>query len=331
MNPTVPSRLYSYVAKQNGEEIMTGTVTLSVEIELAWGMHDMGVFSHLSDNRSSEETALARLLDSCSNNDLKVSFNVVGHLFEKSCAGTHSGPYPPDWWESDPGSTYQKNPQFYAPELVRKVINNPVEHELCTHTYSHILAEEVSDDVLHNELTEVHELHDKWDLPSPESIVMPRHQEVDYSILSEHGIGTIRRPIRGYGRDANPVEKLWWLMTRDHPKCQLNNQEEILETTCTPHPSLASTILPSGQKNAHPAFRIVPRQIRERIHRQYLIDAIKSAAKNDNHIHLWTHLHNIANGSQWRAIEPALNKMGELQKQGSILVQPMRNLPKIAN
>lgn len=41
---------------------MTGIVTLSVEVELGWGMHDLDEFSHLSPNRSAEERALTRLL-----------------------------------------------------------------------------------------------------------------------------------------------------------------------------------------------------------------------------------------------------------------------------
>lgn len=73
---------------------MTGIITLSVELELGWGMHDMGVTSHLSDDRSAEETVLTNLLETCDRLSLPVSFDIVGHLYHESCRGFHEGPYP---------------------------------------------------------------------------------------------------------------------------------------------------------------------------------------------------------------------------------------------
>ena len=307
---------------------MTGIVTLSFELELGWGMHDMNTFSHLSDDRTSEETALSRILNSFERNNIRASFNVVGHLFHESCPGEHSGPYPAPWWRNDPGSSHRGNPQFYAPELIENIIESSVDHEICTHTYSHILAEEVSAKLLRHELDMVHDLHQRWGLSLPKSIVMPRHQKCDYSVLSEYGISTIRRPIRGYGKpNINPISKLWWLLTRNHPKCEIKDNDEIIETTCTPHPSLSSTILSTGREKPEPYFRVIPRKVREYLHKKYLIDAINLAAYNGHHIHLWTHLYNIANKSQWDVISPVLDYIGEMERQEKIKTVPMRDLP----
>jgi hypothetical protein len=309
---------------------MTGIVTVSVEVELGWGMHDTGVFSHLSTDRSAEETALRRILNCCDENDIRISFDVVGHLYRDSCSGTHNGPYPDSWWENDPGTTRKTDPKFYSPQLIESIVDNSTDHEICTHTYSHVLAEEVPDDLIRHELRLVRDIHDRRGLPAPRSIVMPRHQSVDYPILREFDICTIRRPLTAYGLPgANPASKLYWLITRDHPECELTTSEGIVETTCTPHPSLAGTVLPSGQKKAPSYFRFLPLRVRERIHRRYLFDAIERAARKDTHIHLWTHLFNIANDSQWRAIEPALKRLSKRRNEGKLEILPMCDLPEV--
>lgn len=307
---------------------MPGVVTLSIEVELGWGMHDLNEFDHISNNRTAEEIALERLLASCVKNDLSISFDIVGHLLEETCEGTHSGPYPDSWWKNDPGTSPQDHPQFYAPDLVNRIKNDPVDHEICTHTYSHILTEEMGKELLRTELSRVQELHKHWGIPIPESIVLPRHQNVDYSLLSEFGIQTVRRPVTDYGVDTNPFRKLLWLINRDHPPCESINTGNIIETTCTPHPSLTAQMLPNGQRKSAYFYRFLPQQMRERMHRQYLIDAIDLAAEKEVHIHLWTHLYNISNDSQWRAIEPALDYLGELQDQKNINVCRMLDLPE---
>jgi hypothetical protein len=307
---------------------MSGSVTLSVELELGWGMHDIGEYSHLSEDRSREETALSRLLRACRTHDIPISFDVVGHLFHNSCGGHHDGPYPNSWWDADPGSSEAKQPLFYAPEMVREIIDDPIDHEICTHTYSHVLAEEMADEVLRHELQEVRKIHEAWELPPPKSIVMPRHQEVSYRLLSNHGIETIRRPIPNYEpRGMNPMEKLWWLLTRDHPPCEITRTDGLVETTCTPHPSLANLILPTGPKPTAPQYRPVPGRVREWLHKRYLKNAISLAAEQDCHIHLWTHLHNMANDPQWRALEPALASLGRAQSRDAVSCQRMCDLP----
>lgn len=44
---------------------MAGVITLSIELELGWGMHDIGEFDHLSEDRSAESETVRRLLDVC--------------------------------------------------------------------------------------------------------------------------------------------------------------------------------------------------------------------------------------------------------------------------
>ena len=309
---------------------MTGVVTLSIELELGWGMHDQAEYRHLSSDRSAETEALHALLDLTDRHDLPITFDVVGHLFHDSCSGSHPGPHPELWWGEDPGTCSNSDPLFYAPDLVREIRNRETDHELATHTYSHLLADEATSEELNDELATVNDLHADAGLPAPTSIVMPRHQQPDYSILVDHGIETIRRPMEGYGSsDSDPVSTFWWLLTRDHPASTLRRRNGILETTATPHPSLTAASLPAGQLRPHLAFSAIPESIRKHRHRQYLLDAIDRAKEEASHIHLWTHLYNFANEVQWNAMKPGLDRIGKLYGDDEIDMMPMRDLPEL--
>jgi peptidoglycan/xylan/chitin deacetylase (PgdA/CDA1 family) len=306
---------------------MTGVITLSIELELGWGQHDRTEYGHLSSDRSAETEALHRLLDFADRLDLPITFNIVGHLFHDSCSGSHPGPHPESWWTEDPGTDRDSDPLFYAPDLVREIRNRKTDHEFATHTYSHLLAEEATAEELNDELATVDDLHANAGLPSPTSIVMPRHQEPDYSILVDQDIETIRRPIRGYGlSDPNPVSTFWWLLTRDHPASTLKRRNGILETTATPHPSLTAASLPAGQSRPHPLFSVIPRRIRQALHRRYLIDAVNRAAVKNTHVHLWTHVYNIVNDGQWRPMSNGLQYLAERRDEGKILIKRMDEL-----
>lgn len=306
---------------------MAGTITLSIELELGWGMHDKQKYDHLSNNREAETKALDRLLNLADQLRLPITFDIVGHLFHNSCSGTHTGPHPVEWWEEDPGTDVGTDPLFYAPDLISSIRESQTDHELATHTYSHLLANDTATDELTNELSKISELHQERGLRKPESIVMPRHQPADYSILSEHGINTIRRPIEEYGRPlSNPVSKTWWLLTRDHPTSTVRRQASLLETTVTPHPSLTAVFLPSGQSPPHPVFSATPLKVRQALHRRYLVSAIDQAAENGNHIHLWTHVYNFANDSQWNPLHAGLEHLANQRDEGKIRIQRMQDL-----
>jgi len=306
---------------------MNGVVTLSIELELGWGMHDQAEYDHLSSDRSAETEALHRLLDLADRLNLPITFDIVGHLLHDSCSGSHPGPHSESWWTEDPGTDSDTDPLFYAPDLVREIRNRETDHELATHTYSHLLADEATSEELNDELATVDDVHANAGLPAPTSIVMPRHQQPDYSILADHGIETIRRPMEGYGSpDLNPVSTFWWLLTRNHPASTLERRNGILETTATPHPSLTAVSLAAGQSQPHPLFCVIPRRIRQALHQRYLIDIINRAAVENSHAHLWTHVYNMANDEQWEPISDGLKYLDERRDEGEILIKRMDEL-----
>lgn len=307
---------------------MPGTVTLSVEVELGWGQHDLPEFDHLSSGRTAESAALSRLLEICDRLDLPISFDVVGHLFERSCRGSHDGPYPAEWWAADPGSDEDQDPLFYAPDLVAEIQQAAVDHEICTHTYSHVLADEIPPETLAHELRVVQSLHEAWGLSRAESIVLPRHRDAPADVLRDAGIRTIRRPFPRY-RDGHGsrLETLRWHLSREHPIEALRTADDLVETWCTPHPSLTSVFLPAGQTGPHPIYRAIPRRIRQRRHGRYLRSAVDRLVHTGKHLHLWTHLYNLTGEGQWDPVQGGLEYLAQCRDRGQLSVEPMRALP----
>lgn len=309
---------------------MTGLVTVSVELELGWGRHDEKEYSHLSSNREEEDEYLDRFLDLCDTENIPVSFNIVGHLLHDSCSGTHRGPYTDGWWDEDPGSDLADDPLFYAPKMVESIRDREVDHEICTHTYSHIYCDETTEEVLDHELQRVEEVHSDAGLATPTSIVPPRHNQPSYQVLRDHGIEVVRRPLEDYAPPLDSrIAKFLWFLTRSHPVGTIEIRDDVVETRCTPHPSLTNLLLSKGQEGPpHTVFRGIPHRIRRYLHKKYLINAIDTAAATGGHLHLWTHVFDFSNESQWSGVRDGLQYLGRTRDEGKVSISTMADLPK---
>jgi len=307
---------------------MVGTVTLSMEVELAWGSHDKpGADDNLSPDRSAETATLRRLLARCADCEVPFTFSVVGHLFESNCRNHGKTPHPTGWFDADPGTDVETDPLFYAPDLIDEIRTSPVDHEFATHTYSHVLCDEIDDDVLRWELDRALDRHADAGLANPRSFVAPRHRQVDRALLSEYGIETIRTPFDGYGAwPGGPPGTAAWILGRRHPTGTPTEADGVLETRCTTHPSLTAQHLPQGQRPPHIAFRAIPRRVRERIHARYLRDATERAVARDEHVHLWTHLYNLANESQLSVVTDYLEFLADQRDRGRITIETIADL-----
>lgn len=308
---------------------MIASVTLSIELELGWGHHDKGGSEICSPDRSAEELYLEKLLDACDHYGLPITFDVVGHLLLNECNGHHSGPHQKGWFDADPGTDTETNPLFYWPELPEFITDRVPEHEVATHTFSHVLCDEIDDQTLMWELERCMELHEASGLGHPETIVTPRHRPVSYEILKDVGISGIRS-LKRYPRQSTfgryKQRASFWTLDRGHPAYDPAIEDGIVELYTTPYPSLTAVHLPNGQLSTLGAFKRVPMRVRQRIQQSYLRGAIDTAIEADSNVHLWTHLYNLSNEAQWECIEPFLEQLGEAREIGDVEVLTMSKL-----
>lgn len=308
---------------------MTASVTLSIELELGWGQHDKDESDICSPDRSAEELYLEKLLDACDRYELPITFNVVGHLLLNECNGQHSGPHQKGWFDADPGTDTETDPLFYWPNLPELIMDRAPEHEVATHTFSHVLCDEIDDQTLMWELERCMGLHEASGLGHPETIVTPRHRPVSYEILNDVGIKGIRA-LNRYPRQSTfgryKQRAAFWTLYRGHPAYDPAIKDGIVELYTTPYPSLTAVHLPNGQLTPLGAFKLIPRNVRQRIQQSYLINAIETAIETDSNVHLWTHLYNLSNEVQWECIEPFLEQLGTAQENGDVEVLTMEKL-----
>jgi len=299
-------------------------VTISVEVELGWGVHDRPGAPHLSEDGGPERAALRRLLDHCDRVGVPVSFDVVGHLLEDGCDGAHAGPHPDGWFEADPGTDADADPLFYAPTVGGEILGRRTDHELCTHTYSHVVCGDAAPETVAWELDRAQAQLRSLTGSATESAVPPRHSPPERATLRGAGIEVVRvsRDTSGRGRLARVRE----LLVGPHPTFEPRLVDGVVETYCTSYPSLTASTLPSGRRPPPLPFRALPVGLRQRLHRRYLSRAVDAAVGSDGDCHLWCHLYDLANDAQWPPVRAFLTELGERRDRGEVDVATMAGL-----
>lgn len=304
-------------------------VTISMEIELAWGIIDqLDERKHqFSNNRKKETETLDKLLALCDELELPISFDVVGHLLQEKCNGKHPSPHPDSWFEKDPGTNVNDNPLFYAPDLVDSIQQSNTAHEICTHSFSHVFQAEANSKVFDWEFEQVEKQHNEFGLNKPISFVSPRHQASFKDILKKHDIGIIRTPFPNYeSPDYGAFRKFFTLLNPPHPLKKAEVVDGIVETYCRPDPSLAASSLPQGQRSPHKVFSLLPLPLKQYIHKKNLMRHVHNAINESSQLHLWTHLMNISNEAQWGAISKFLTELSELRESNQLTIKTMAEL-----
>jgi peptidoglycan/xylan/chitin deacetylase (PgdA/CDA1 family) len=169
-----------------------GTVVLSLDAELAWGYHDIDPLptGKFADARESWEW----LVDAFEEYSIPATWAIVGHLFLRECDGTHAHPAASDgWFRRDPGGTTDDHPLWFGPDLVRSVLDSPVDHEIASHSLSHV---EFGDEATTRAVAEAEvracvDIAKEWGIDL-ESFVFPRNRVGHRDVLAEYGFRNYR-------------------------------------------------------------------------------------------------------------------------------------------
>jgi peptidoglycan/xylan/chitin deacetylase (PgdA/CDA1 family) len=293
---------------------MDGGITISMEIELGWGVHDLPRSSHLSEDGTAERAHLERLLDHCDDLDIPITFDIVGHLLETHCNGRHDGLHREGWFDNDPGTDAATDPLFYAPEVGPTIEARPTDHELCSHTYSHVPCAEATPETVAWELETTQTQLELLTGDRPKSFVPPRHSRPPADQLREADIEIMRMSVDTSNRGR--MSRLRELIVGPQPLFEPAVVDGIVETYCTSYPSLTSPALPAGQRPAPAIFQTVPTRTRQYLQRRYLRQTVDAALATDGHCHLWCHLYDLSNPVQWPVIESFLSELATRRNRG---------------
>ncbi len=197
----------------NGVELLPfnndakAAVCISADFELNWAWREKDLDER--DLRGTiERDNFKYILQLLEDYSIPITWATVGHLFLKSCSCRKDGlahdsmPRPHynrrwkgDWYRHDPCSDYNKDPLWYAPDLIQQIIESKVPHEIGTHSFSHIdfSTEYSSNELVRCEMEQCATVMAPFDL-KPRSLVFP-FNKMGYSYLgvfSELGVIAVR-------------------------------------------------------------------------------------------------------------------------------------------
>jgi len=284
---------------------MAGTFILSLDTEIAWGtdMRDMGKYADCFD---SYRVILRRLIDLIDRYNIPTTWAVVGQLMLKP---------------GDKRSLIMASPGmdmvnwFHAPYVVEWIRAAKTEHEIGTHTFSHMYTDDpyTTQEDWEYELQQVAKLHRQLKLPVARSIVYPRNQIKYLDTLPKYGIIAYR------GVEGNRLRERRGLVhllhralavpppTYDLKSCKVGDKLVNL-------PASQFLLAYDGIRNRIPTA--------SRVH-QAQLGLEKAAAKNELY-HLWFHPFNLGTSPRmFDALEQILRLVSTMREQGKIQVLTM--------
>ena len=195
----------------NGEK---GGFIISADFELAWAFRYSKEFDEPYES-SIRKAHQARknfpgLIEVFEKYNTPITWATVGHLFLKECKkGDHDHlkrlPYfenrcwtfqKGDWFDDDPGTDWKTDSEWYGPDLIDMIIKSDVDHEISTHTFSHIdfsdknCPPEVADD----EIKECIKVMKPYGI-TPYSIAFPSGSFGNVKVLKDNGITIYRKKL----------------------------------------------------------------------------------------------------------------------------------------
>ena len=277
---------------------MNGTLIVSLDFELFWGMLDCSTLEAYQDNVLGGRKAIPQLLELFKKYSIHATWATVGFLFAENYAEL-SQFFPgekPTYTDAklDPyaefakiGSNEQEAPCFYAPSLVRLVSETPGQ-EIGSHTFCHYycrekgqtVAEFAADMKAAKAIAEKH----GYDLTS---VILPRNQcEPEYTeVLRDCGFTAYRDEDNDWIREQIKFRPLLRALRLADVYFPLTGQGGY-------RPKYENGIWNlAGSRMYKPIFK--PLRFLEGVKLRRIKRQMLHAAKNGLTFHLWWHPHNI--------------------------------------
>jgi peptidoglycan/xylan/chitin deacetylase (PgdA/CDA1 family) len=204
-------------------EPFSAVVLISSDFELAWAWRYSKSFNDsyqaAIEMAQKERANVPRILTLCEQYNIPITWATVGHLFLESCEKRNGICHPEmyrldhfenqywkfagkDWFEHDPGTDLQRNPEWYCPDLIKLIQESKVEHEIACHTFSHIDCRDgvCSPQLMRAELKKCKKLAKDFGVDLT-SFVHPGHTIGNLDVLKEEGFTNFRtdyRNVLGY-------------------------------------------------------------------------------------------------------------------------------------
>jgi peptidoglycan/xylan/chitin deacetylase (PgdA/CDA1 family) len=219
-------------AKQLIPKPYKSVLMISADFELAWAFRYTKTQKNPVAN-AIEKARVARknfpgIIELCEKYNVPITWATVGHLFLDSCSKENGvahkhlerlnhfeSPYwkfdEGDWFKDDPCGNIKDDPEWYATDLINMIINSKVNHEIGSHTFSHIDCREsvCTPEVFKSELNECKKVASEKNIDL-KSFVFPGHTLGNIDHLAGLGFTSYRSNfVNTLGYPTQRSDKLW--------------------------------------------------------------------------------------------------------------------------
>jgi len=290
-----------------------GSIVLSLDAELAWGFHDLPELptARVTEARESWQT----LVELFEQYDVPATWTVVGSLFLDELDG-EEGTHPAGeaWFERVPDGEPGPESVWFSQELIEAVIESPVDHEIGSHSFSHIEFGETTAEIAQAELEFSHDAASTHGIDL-ESFVFPRNNVGHRRVLAENGFTCYRgtAPERWYeGTRYEPAGKAaTFLLGLSPPPIVTPQQDEFGLVNIPASLFLFEFGRAPPPLSTDPVVRQVARGL----------EALR--AEPDGVLHLWLHPNNLTTAGDRSRLEEILSLVAEYRDTHGVPVETM--------
>jgi hypothetical protein len=188
-----------------------GVLVISADLELAWGWRFSKSHEDPLEKAFKTRANFPLLVKLFEEYDIPVTWATVGHLLLNSCGRLshkwmHRIPFfenakwsfrNGDWYDADPRTNWRKAQAWYAPDLIERILDSKVEHEIGCHTFSHIDFSDRScpSHVAEDEVRACIAAAKNWGIKL-RSFVFAAGTYGNYDVLKKYGFTNYRKSLR---------------------------------------------------------------------------------------------------------------------------------------
>jgi hypothetical protein len=300
----------------------SGTLIVSIDMELAWGICDKVLESDARAALQRERTIIQRLLALFADYEVRASWAIVGHLLADQCEWKNGQVHPEidrpiaqqadrDWFFQHPRTP--DDPLWYGRDIVDWITAASPTQEIGSHSFCHLPYSETHTRraAVKADISTAKALHARRGLPF-EVFIFPRNVIGYRDLLAQAGVRVYRgNTPRWY--DAIPFRPLRRL---------LNLSAFVL---AAPPPTVRPSVDEVGMVNVPDSMLLLGRNgLRSLIPSQRLVSmgraGVDRAVERREIFHLWFHPSNFAHkmDEQFQVLEEILRYAHELRKKNQL-------------
>lgn len=266
-----------------------GTFVVSLDFELAWGTRGRPSAGKVNEHLAGARAAIDQLLELFERYEVSATWVVVGGLL---LGGAKRHPLLSDpRYDDVPIGDCRSQPNWFAEDLIEKIVGCRVPQEIGCHTLTHMYVNESAESrqQLDWELGEFVELFKKLGLPRPLSFIFPKHYMHHFDLLAEHGFKCYRGPESGWF-ERLPVSHLRGALRL------LNSRLRRTPVVGLPR-AVANGLIEVPSSHFYAPFQSVGKFVSLGDRVAQGVAGLNAAAKQRKVYHLWTHPFNLGKDS----------------------------------